>query len=569
MSLPEGVSELLASLPEEDADVLRVSQDKQQLLSLATDRIEHYASHIQTLNALRNLLAPIHRLPAEILMAIFYRCRRTVADIRLAHICRHWRSLILGMPQFWAAMLGHLQFHPLGDPKLDRRYRRHYKGLLQQCLELSAPRLVKCRVVLLSGPECRTLAPHLDRLTELSVTFFFGHAVYDVAAILVRGLPNLVTLRLEENVAIASWEDLPSLDSCPLPVLRRLDIPGDWPLSRFITSSLENLVLRPGDARYDIDVDDVIDALESSSLVSLTVHYDGAIDLWDRLLVQEKIVRLPRLRKLSLIGELDLIETYILPRLALSPSVHICLSFPQATERWLAASDVARHATTLRAHLPGLASITRLYLGNTRSQGGRVKLLGFAEQEDGTDAARLDMGKWHTRPSAVLEMLDFVASAPVTALAVSLSRPTLAALQSPDPSGHPAVLALPQQLRRLELLVRTPLDTKLWLASSFLNLCASEQAGRPSSEQYALCWVLHIERGREALVQEELQALEDLLMESPGYRLGRLELYGTMAQSGQIYTKAAEVPTNRARCAELVGPFTARLGALVGQLVII
>ncbi|OJT02005.1 hypothetical protein TRAPUB_7539 [Trametes pubescens] len=111
-----------------------------------------------------------------------------------------------------------------------------------------------------------------------------------------------------------------------------------------------------------------------------------------------------------------------------------------------------------------------------------------------------------------------------------------------------------------------PLETKLWFARSFLNMCTSEQAGWLSSEELTLCWVLHIERGCEALVQEELQELEGLLMESHKHRLGRLELYGMLAQSGHTYAKVADVPTNRARCVEVVGPFTARLSALVVQV---
>ena len=52
------------------------------------------------------LLAPIYRLPAEILMEIFVLSiqNRAQSPLDLIHVCRFWRSVVLGMPRIWSTI---------------------------------------------------------------------------------------------------------------------------------------------------------------------------------------------------------------------------------------------------------------------------------------------------------------------------------------------------------------------------------------------------------------------------------------------------------------------------------
>ncbi|KIK69394.1 hypothetical protein GYMLUDRAFT_237201 [Collybiopsis luxurians FD-317 M1] len=77
------------------------SRLENQLLFLRT-RHERYR---QKATALRSLLAPIHRLPNELLAQIFdFVCDNdfvSKAPFRLSAVCNRWRSTCLSHPQMW------------------------------------------------------------------------------------------------------------------------------------------------------------------------------------------------------------------------------------------------------------------------------------------------------------------------------------------------------------------------------------------------------------------------------------------------------------------------------------
>ncbi|TFK87704.1 hypothetical protein K466DRAFT_101725 [Polyporus arcularius HHB13444] len=73
-------------------------------------RIEELLERVRSLKALYNDAASINRtLPNEILTEIFSRLRPSEwlgdSGLRLAHICRLWRRLLLTMPEFWVDLL--------------------------------------------------------------------------------------------------------------------------------------------------------------------------------------------------------------------------------------------------------------------------------------------------------------------------------------------------------------------------------------------------------------------------------------------------------------------------------
>ncbi|THU75236.1 hypothetical protein K435DRAFT_707500, partial [Dendrothele bispora CBS 962.96] len=78
-------------------------------IELIDQEIEKHQKIIRDLKTRRNLHAFISKLPPEILSIIFLLYRdemafhwRTLAWIRVSHICRHWRNVALGCPALWS-----------------------------------------------------------------------------------------------------------------------------------------------------------------------------------------------------------------------------------------------------------------------------------------------------------------------------------------------------------------------------------------------------------------------------------------------------------------------------------
>ncbi len=72
-------------------------------------------AEIRTLKRRRNALAPISSLPIEVTTTIFsfFRTRvqtpkwDSLAWLRIAHVCHHWREIVLNQPLFWS----HINFN--------------------------------------------------------------------------------------------------------------------------------------------------------------------------------------------------------------------------------------------------------------------------------------------------------------------------------------------------------------------------------------------------------------------------------------------------------------------------
>jgi hypothetical protein len=72
---------------------------------MATLAIESKTSDLgQENNCAISLLAPIRRLPAEMLSEIFMLAitEHNCSALRLTHICRSWRLVLLGMSRIWS-----------------------------------------------------------------------------------------------------------------------------------------------------------------------------------------------------------------------------------------------------------------------------------------------------------------------------------------------------------------------------------------------------------------------------------------------------------------------------------
>ncbi|EIW60999.1 uncharacterized protein TRAVEDRAFT_46226 [Trametes versicolor FP-101664 SS1] len=510
--------------------------------------------------AAHNAGLPINCLPPELLMIILYDARRCLEDIRLAHVCHQWRTLLLAMPEFWASMFKHLQvsFY-LGDGERVRYF-----------LGLSSPHTLKMDVYM-GQFAVELLAPHASRIVQLSVRLISADSIHYFDTVLSAGLPNLTKFRYHsESIIYGAWRPSRPFTDCSLPALRQVHIPAIFPLANWVTPTVEEITLQG----YSSDMRDLIKALELyPSVKSLTflpdTHTSQHIPPFapvagytERPLGGE----LRSLHRLYLAGSVPSIID-LLAQLNVPPSVHLQLRCDDV------GAVIAAPGTVLSRHIfPALA---RLYLGRTH-RSGVVRLLGYARsdgQDEFTERLNVAIPRDWTAENALAELLRPFAASGATALAIDLPRlpPLLEASVWGQPSGVGAdsdnVFLLPRALNRMELLGGTPGAVKVRFARGFIR-----NTSLGASAALTLCWVLDVarERALEERAREELERLQQLLEEidAVGRRLGRLELYGTL-QSWVVATRASEVSTYARRCTEVAGSFLPRFEELVDTVVLV
>ncbi|KAI0781534.1 hypothetical protein BD413DRAFT_32194 [Trametes elegans] len=494
----------------------------------------------------RNASVPLHRLPTEILIKILYSCRRSLRDIGLAHVCRRWRNIVLAMPEFWASMLKHI-----GSVSWYRRPGWRTAELLDHCLALSSPRTIKVRLLFTGEYERAILAPHASRITHLSVTLYTPQAALGLGGLLGDGLPNLQYLRYEsrvqypsERVETPSWT-LPTASNL-LPALRHLDIDRGLELRPFLeSSSLQQLTMRnlrclsPSVFLAEL----AQHASSLASLTHLTLHDTGGISTiqpWYTSPPSDEtdIVRLPNLRALTLVDGLYGISA-ALERLDIPTSVNLQLCVIQAGAL---IGKLLEVTTILRRHI--LPSLDRIYIGRGNSRpNDRVRLLGY--NHDGVE--RLCISRWYDGSIYTLgELLDTLGRL-CTETALAINIPSLKECRANEmvPSRLPH-----RHLTRLEL-GGTYLQSKTAFARWFVAI----GNGFPVWRDRTLCWVLDVSRDRDAeAIAQELETVLDVLCKSPQSAFARLEFYGTLRPK-EVATSVRDVPTNPARCREVVGPF--------------
>ncbi|KAJ7471399.1 hypothetical protein B0H11DRAFT_1812095 [Mycena galericulata] len=97
----------------DDDIVLALAQDAASGREVITFQLSELLLLHRALRTRRNSLAPISRLPTEILAAILelcptieddrphFRTRKFVRGVKIAHVCRRWRDVAMANPQFW------------------------------------------------------------------------------------------------------------------------------------------------------------------------------------------------------------------------------------------------------------------------------------------------------------------------------------------------------------------------------------------------------------------------------------------------------------------------------------
>nr|VWP00613.1 Amino acid permease family protein [Ganoderma boninense] len=144
--------------------------------------VEDIKDFIRRLSTIHNTAAPIHaKLPPELLIQIFALVVPNHRDhIKLTHVCRAWRELILKTPEFWADMVLASR-----QPKRPTDFNWMIK-FIQHSAPLTYALNAGPNVPFLQSLESRG---HLSRLSELSIR------LEDKFALLKLTMPSLETLR--------------------------------------------------------------------------------------------------------------------------------------------------------------------------------------------------------------------------------------------------------------------------------------------------------------------------------------------------------------------------------------
>ncbi|KAK0501153.1 hypothetical protein EDD18DRAFT_1147474 [Armillaria luteobubalina] len=254
----------------------------------------------------KSLLAPIRRLPPELLCAIFKEATRAedpLSSLRIALVCTSWRRLALSTHSLWSMISLDFQCPPSKVPRdsygawiplylrrsrneplqIDLRDSRHNDADLntwpsQAVVSSLFAQAQRWRDVHISFMHCRSFfflgnfikEITFPRLELLDVTYFGGSNVLDTMTSVILLAPNLRTLSLKGHL-------LSNGDGTPMPSNRIRTFKADMVLNRplEVLSHLISLTLLMHDYSYN-NLQAIIKPLSLPNLSSLSlVHEKG------------------------------------------------------------------------------------------------------------------------------------------------------------------------------------------------------------------------------------------------------------------------------------------------------
>ncbi|KAH9921932.1 uncharacterized protein BXZ73DRAFT_39324 [Epithele typhae] len=129
------------------------------------DRAKQNASYSCALLSAYNAAALINRsLPPEVLMEVFgHLDHKTYSGIRLLHVCRAWRVLLLSTSEYWANMCRIAMEHTDDTEPRSTRVRERDETFLR----LSSPRHIGLSIYQVAMSTREILAPHAHRISSL------------------------------------------------------------------------------------------------------------------------------------------------------------------------------------------------------------------------------------------------------------------------------------------------------------------------------------------------------------------------------------------------------------------
>ncbi|EIW59387.1 uncharacterized protein TRAVEDRAFT_46696 [Trametes versicolor FP-101664 SS1] len=326
-------TEVCAGIPAEDTILF----DGDAPLRLRSSEVEsgtqeinkHHLTNISSLGAIRNSVLTIYHLPTEILSYILLTTGRAWAStkaIRMLHVCRHWRSILMQTSEFWADMLA------LRGTAFTNNKRELVNILLArsgcQPLRLTYPP----REFIFGVPNLAvapTLAAHLHRVTDLLLSN--GLSTSDIQSLADGRFSGLNTLDLT-YAWMCSGNRVPSLtreDQCAVetafPRLRHLTIPSML-FPYFSVQSVQQLYIRKPLCGKGPRPQDILDGLTrcSEPLRSLNIDQCVLPDKWPSCTVP-----FPVLTELTLEDSSSERIASFLRLACLPPTTHIAIHCPQ------------------------------------------------------------------------------------------------------------------------------------------------------------------------------------------------------------------------------------------------
>ncbi|KAM5542100.1 hypothetical protein V8D89_004410 [Ganoderma adspersum] len=222
------LSTILPLLPNADRTNLH-ELSLSDMRSWSAAKADEYHRYTIAFNAIQNILAPIHRLPPEILSRIFVEAWQDRRSLRFTHVCRLWRTLLLETSEFWAVAIAGDEFLSSDDRTLasDEDY------LDAACLR-SAPRHISLRLWSISSSFHLQMTRHADRITSMHIFADIRDQLMLLWKALHTGMPHLETLAVSVFSQVGGWPSLSvPLSTEQLPLLTRLTLPArlfhSWP----------------------------------------------------------------------------------------------------------------------------------------------------------------------------------------------------------------------------------------------------------------------------------------------------------------------------------------------------
>jgi hypothetical protein len=165
------------------------AESRDHLRQAIDDKISPLEESTRALKSSRNSLAPVSRLPPEILAVVFSFLPASAWDkkagplawMRIAHVCGRWREVVLNDPFFWS----HINFNelsPAGMAELLARAKTVPLHLEADVTVLSEVRL---------GAFERQFEAHISHTRHLSIS---GHYIQSATAVFERFLSSAPTL---------------------------------------------------------------------------------------------------------------------------------------------------------------------------------------------------------------------------------------------------------------------------------------------------------------------------------------------------------------------------------------
>ena len=236
---------------------------------------------LRLVRALKNSLAPIHRIPPEVFSLIpnHYDTHRSDRDlVRSTHVCRQWREILISSSSLWTRLnltnvdktrafirrsKDSLLDVYIGDPGHEAYLHRTFtdqgrKKYLDHALSPVFPHIPRLRSLVISADALPDILCHFHRhaplLEHLEITSFSRHAHILDIALSGGDLSSLRELRLGGVVTHLPWRNMANLKvfnlSChpgqEIPVTRILDFLESAPLLH--TLDIANSIPESSDA---------------------------------------------------------------------------------------------------------------------------------------------------------------------------------------------------------------------------------------------------------------------------------------------------------------------------------